>query len=156
MVYQKIKQKVIEYVYQYTPGIYRQVISRKVGIKYIISGGIAAVVQLSLLYILTEVFGWWYIYSVSIAYGIAMMVAFLLHKFWTFRDNRLNYLAPQFVVFGIISTINFFINPLLVGGLVEWLHIWYIIAQIIVMILLAIESFFLNKSLTFRRSVSGE
>ena len=68
---------------------FKQDIKYKVGFRYskfFIISTIAAVVNLSLLYAITEFFGVWYIFSQLIATFFSLIVNFVGNKFWTFKD----------------------------------------------------------------------
>jgi len=53
--------------------------------KFFVISAIAALVNLSLLYIITEFFGIWYILSQIIATGFSLIVNFIGNKFWTYK-----------------------------------------------------------------------
>jgi putative flippase GtrA len=56
-------------------------------VKYVVSGGSAAIVDIVALYVFTDLFGIWYILSAILAFISAFFVSFLLQKYWTFKDN---------------------------------------------------------------------
>ena len=53
--------------------------------KFFIVSTLAALINLSLLYAVTEFFGIWYILSQIIATGFSLVVNFLGNKIWTFK-----------------------------------------------------------------------
>jgi putative flippase GtrA len=123
----------------------------KIYIKYIISGGTAAFVDLVLLYILTDIFGIWYLASASLAFLVAFFVSFYLQKFWTFRDSSRDRMYQQMSIYMAVGLTNVGINA---GGmyvLVDILGIMYIIAQIIMGGLIAIGSFLMYKFVIFKK-----
>ena len=122
----------------------------KIGIKYVISGGTAAVVDLGLLFLLTEIAGIWYLLSAVIAFICSLFTAFLLHKFWTFREHSLHRITKQFVFFTLVALFNLGLNTLLLYLAVEVWHVWYLAAQFVIMGALAFMNFVINKTVTFR------
>ena len=78
---------------------------RQVG-KYIISGGTAAAVNLSSLYILTEFFHIWYIISATTAFIGAFAISFTLQKFWTFKDHETEGMHKQLSLYFIVILIT--------------------------------------------------
>ena len=120
--------------------------------KYIISGGSAAVVNLSILYIFTEFLNIWYLITASVAYILAFGVSFGLQKFWTFKDHETSDIHKQLSLYLVVILVNLGLNALFVYLLVEHTGIWYMIAQIISGLIIAIESFFVYKLIIFRRS----
>lgn len=111
-------------------------------IRFIVSGGTAAIVHFSLLYILTEFFGIWYLVSSGIAFLIAFLVSFAMQKYWTFRSMETGKIKRQLPQHLAIAVFNLFLNLALVFAFVEFLGLWYMLAQVITTILIAIESFF--------------
>ncbi len=71
-------------------------------IRYLISGGTAALTDLVLLYILADKLGIWYMYSVVLAFAVAFFVSFFLQKFWTFEDNGTSKAHRQITVYILI------------------------------------------------------
>jgi glycosyltransferase involved in cell wall biosynthesis/putative flippase GtrA len=113
--------------------------------KFFISGVSAAVADFSLLFIFTEFFHVWYLWSVNLAFGISFFVSFTLQKFWTFEDNEKSKIKWQFPAHLGLGIANLCINGFAVYFLVETFGVWYMLAQFIVTALLAIESFFVYR-----------
>lgn len=53
--------------------------------KFCLVGGIGAVIQLGMTFILTELIGLWYMVSLCIAIGLALLWNFTLNLVWTFK-----------------------------------------------------------------------
>ena len=111
--------------------------------RYVISGGTAAAVDLILLYLLTDLFGIWYITSSILAYLVAFMVSFTLQKFWTFNDHSTDKLHSQAIIYFIVTSINLGLNTLGIFAFVHYLSFHYLIAQIVVSIIIAMESYYI-------------
>ncbi|KKW19347.1 MAG: Glycosyl transferase family 2 [Parcubacteria group bacterium GW2011_GWA2_51_10] len=111
-------------------------------VRFVVSGGTAALVHFSLLYVLTEFFSVWYLASSGVAFVIAFIVSFWMQKYWTFRSmdaSKINKQLPQHLS---VAVFNLFLNLALVYAFVEFFGIWYMLAQVITTILIAIESYF--------------
>jgi putative flippase GtrA len=122
--------------------------------KYIVSGGSAACVNLGVLYLLTEYAKLHYLQSAVLSFVCAFLVSFLLQKFWTFRDARKEVIHWQMIGFLGSSLVNLFLNTAIIFILVEYLHVWYLIAAFIAGTLLAVASFFVYHHLIFKESVA--
>lgn len=120
--------------------------------RYVISGGTAAVVNLALLYFLTDYLAIWYLFSAALSYVVSFFVSFFLQKFWTFRDNRKDQINKQLMIYAGIAGFGLCFNVLLMYFLVDILHIWYMFSQIIVGFLLAFCNFLFYKFFVFSRS----
>ena len=128
---------------------FKQIYKYKVYIKYVISGGTAAGIDLIILYILTDIFNIWYLLSACLAFVVAYFVSFYLQKFWTFRDNSRERIVKQMSLYLIVGVSNLGINA---GGmyiLVDKLGIMYILAQVIMGGIIAIGSFLIYKFVIF-------
>lgn len=134
-----------------SPKTYYQADKYKIFIKFIISGGIAGFIDLSLLYILTDILNIWYLLSAGLAFIIAFFVSFTLQKFWTFRDNNRKKFYQQISLYFIVGVMNLFLNT---GGmylLVDRFKIWYLLAQVIIGGFLGINSFLIYKFIIFKK-----
>lgn len=114
-------------------------------LKYLISGGTSAVVTIGILYILTHVFGLWYLLSTVVGYLVGFIVSFTLQKFWTFENSRVDQILSQAPLYFCIVLGNLGLNTLGMYILVEKFHMGYILADILVLGAIAIESYFLYK-----------
>lgn len=122
-------------------------------IKFIISGGGAFLTNIVLLYVFTEFFGWWYILSATLSYTLSIGIGFSLNKFWTFLDHSTEGVYTQVSLYILINLFNLLLNILMLYVLVDYFGLWYISAQIITSVILAIESFFLYKRIFNRLSI---
>lgn len=123
-------------------------------IRYLISGGVSVGVNLLVLYISTEWFGLWYLVSASIAYLVGFLVSFTLQKFWTFQNKSTDSLWKQAGIYFCIILVNLGINTVGMYVLVEQLHVWYVLAQFVLLALISIESYFLYRAL-FRSNITS-
>lgn len=149
-MYERIKNKIINYLRSQTPLFLKIIDKNKLGLKYAISGGLAAILNISLLYALTDFFGLWYVVSSVTVYVISTILNFALLKFWAFRDPNLKNIHRQLVIFGALATVNFFISPSLLVFFVEVMGLWYLTGQLLVLAMLALTNFIINKKIIFR------
>ncbi len=118
-------------------------------LKYVTSGGIGAFVNLLSLYLLTDVFHLWYIFSSWIAFVVTFFVSFTLQRFWTFVDVEHAPVQKQLFLFFVTALINIAINTVMLYVLSEFLHLHYLIAQFIALGVIAIGSFFVYQTYVF-------
>lgn len=119
-------------------------------IKYVAAGGTAAVVDLGLLYALTDIAGWHYIVSTTVAFLAAFGVSFTLQKFWTFGNQDMDRVHIQLALYLTIAVVNLFVNAGLMYFFVETAGIWYFLAQIITGAIMACYGFLLYRYIIFR------
>lgn len=119
-------------------------------IKFGISGGISAVVSISVLASLTELAGVHYLASSITAYLASFFVNFFLQKQWTFRDRTHEGVEIKMGLFLLTSFLNLALNAALMYTLVDIFHLWYILAQVMVLGSLAIMNFTIYRFIIFR------
>jgi len=113
--------------------------------KFVIAGGSAFSVNISFLYVFTEFFGLWYIFSATLAFTLSFLVGFSLNKFWTFADSSIDFIHSQMYIYLGVNLINLVINNTFLYFMVESFAVWYILAQAIASIVIAFESFFVYR-----------
>jgi len=124
-------------------------------LRYLFSGGVAFGVDFFFLYAFTEWVGLYYLVSVIIAFLIAVVVSFILQKFWTFQNNSKADLRRQAVVYITVAIINTGLNTLLVYIFVEYVGWHYLIGQFFSSGLIAFESFFVYQFFIFKEKPSA-
>lgn len=123
-------------------------------IKYVISGGSGALVDISILYFFVKFLHVWYIFSAIFAYIVAFIVSFTLQKVWTFSDYSISGTYKQAGKYLVISFINLGLNTFFMYLFVDIFGIHYIIGQIVSGCLLAIYSFSIYSSFIFSSNLS--
>jgi len=111
-------------------------------LRFLVSGGLAAAVNVASLYIFTEYLAVWYIYSSVFAFFIAFAVNFCLQKYWVFESPEYHKIPRQLPLhLGAALFNNLLLNTAILFCLVEYAHLWYIFAQILTSAVIAVESF---------------
>jgi putative flippase GtrA len=103
------------------------------------------------LFTLTEVFGVWYLVSVAAGFVTSTILIFILQKFWTFRDDRRKEAPRQAWYFSLVELSSLLLHLGGVYAMVEWLGLWYGLAQMIVMVVSTFYTFLTKKFLIFNR-----
>ena len=79
----------------------------KQAIKYYSVGGSGVLVNLGILYALTDFMGLWYIASQVIAISISISSNFLFNRFWTFsgsiQEQRNSVMYVKFIIVSLIG-----------------------------------------------------
>lgn len=118
--------------------------------KFVVTGGTALVINLSALYFFTSILGIHYLASSICSFSLAVVVNFMLQKFWTFGSTRGNVYAEASFFLGLQIAVNLFINTALLYFLVEYLHLYYLAAQMVASLILAVVTFFVSKRYIFK------
>ena len=98
-------------------------------LRFIISGGSAASVNLALLFILVHFMNMWYLAASIVAYVTSIIVSFTMQKFFTFKDYSKNNMSKQTFYYFLIQIINLGMNTFLMFLSVGLLHIHYMVSQ---------------------------
>ncbi|MEK7614404.1 MAG: GtrA family protein [Patescibacteria group bacterium] len=121
--------------------------------RYLISGGLAAAVNLILLFVLVHFFYVWYLLAAVLSYISGVYVSFMMQKFFTFSNYSREKIRQETTIYLIIQIFNLGTNTLFMYISVDILNIHYMISQVIIGGAIAIYSFFVYKHVVFRQSV---
>lgn len=117
--------------------------------RFIISGGMAFLTNITLLFLLTNNIGIWYLTSSVIAFLGAFFVSFSMQKYWTFQSREFGVIVNEVGRTIILTLINLFLNTVFMYLFVEFMHIHYLFAQILSAGIIAIETYFVYKNVIF-------
>jgi putative flippase GtrA len=113
--------------------------------RFFVSGSIGAGINIGMLYLLTEFGHLWYLGASLVAVTSSLVVSFILQKYWAFRSSETSSISHEVPMFALVAISNLFLNTLLLYLFVEHLHIWYVGAQAVASLLIAMESFVLYR-----------
>ena len=133
-------------------------LSQKKIVGFFLIGLFSTLIDIGLLYVLTEYFGFWYIYSATVSYSSGMVVNFLLNKYLNFQDTHRNYLR-QFFSFALISISSLALTLGILYVAVEICSINYIVGKIIAVIVAFFWNYFGQSRITFspgKREIRGD
>jgi dolichol-phosphate mannosyltransferase len=122
--------------------------------RFVISGGLAVLVNLSVLFFLTEFFHVYYLFSAVLSFSAGFFVTFFLQKFWTFQCDDVSKIPKQFGTTLVVAVSNLFLNTFLIFIFVETVHLWYMFAQVVASLLISFETYFLYKNVIFPQKQS--
>lgn len=120
-------------------------------IKFAVVGLIGTIINLAILYFLTELFGVYYIISAIFAFIIAMTSNFILNKIWTFKEDIRENALTKYGKFAIVSIIGLIVNLIFLYVFTEYLGIYYLISQVLAIGIALFVNFFGNKIWTFKK-----
>jgi dolichol-phosphate mannosyltransferase len=144
-------QTICSFFEQRAPTLYSLVVRYQTVVRYVISGGTAAVVDLGLLFIFTDVFHIWYLLSAVIAFLFAFFTSFFMQKFWTFQDSATERIHQQIALYFIVAIANLILNTALMYVFVEFIRLHYMLSQVVVALLIACGSFFVYRNFIFKK-----
>ena len=121
-------------------------------IRFVFAGTIVAILHLAFVYFLTSVLGIWYQVSTTFSYLCAFILNFLLQKYFVRKDRdvEINRIKTQLLAYVgatlIVLGLNLFLMYIFVS-----IFLWhYLLAQALVLLLLSLTTFSINRNLIFR------
>lgn len=130
-----------------------QKLSENTIFKYIVSGGISAVIDLAILYLFNSRLGIQYLLSATLAFLGAFCISFMLQKFWTFNKKELTGVRIEAASYLLVSLTGLALNILLMYVFVSLFHIMVMASQVIVGGLVAFMTYFLAKKVFMKTSI---
>ena len=122
----------------------------KHAIKYYAVGASGVLVNLGILYALTDLAGYWYLASQVIAISLSISSNFLFNRFWTFsgsiEDQRNSVMYFKFL---IVSLVGMAIQLGITYALVEGFTIYYMYAAGIGIVVAGGINYVVNRRWTF-------
>lgn len=106
-------------------------------------------VNLSIIYFLTEFFGIWYMFSAFFAFLFSMTSNFLLNKSWTFKEKLFLDIKKKYLKFSLVSVSSLIVDLSFLFLFTEIFGIYYIVSQILAIGIAFIFNFIGNKIWTF-------
>lgn len=119
-------------------------------VRYVTSGGAAAVTNLASLFLLVHYGGVYYLHASVFAFIISVAVSFTMQKFWTFHDMQTHDVHAQFARYTLVVVANLLLNTVLMYLLVEKAGVWYLLAQFLTSLVVAGTGYFAYHLLVFR------
>ncbi|MBI3631933.1 MAG: GtrA family protein [Candidatus Vogelbacteria bacterium] len=126
--------------------------THKLVVKYITTGVLSALIDFVLLYVFTEyLFNHRYILSAVFAFTVSLSVAFIIQKYWTFGDYSEHNIHGQ--LFSYLLTVIFILllNLLILFLLVQYVHLYYLFAQLLAICVTGTVGFVINVRNVFHK-----
>ncbi|NPA62370.1 MAG: glycosyltransferase family 2 protein [Methanococci archaeon] len=118
-------------------------------LKFGFVGFLGIFVNIGVLYILTEIFGIYYLISGIIAVELSILHNFLWNYFWTFKDRN-NKFLNSLCKYNLSCLISMVINILVLYTLTQYFGIYYIISDLIGIICGFLANYLLSNHWAFK------
>ncbi len=119
--------------------------------RYLVSGGVAFIVDYATLYALTEWGGLHYLLSSSISFLLGLIVTYIFSIFWIFDVRSREKKWEEFLIFAAIGLVGLALTELFMYLFTSLLDLHYLISKIITTILVTIWNFTAKKLMLFSK-----
>lgn len=115
--------------------------------RYVLVGSLGTAAHLAVLTACME----WFLLDVVrgsvLGFLAALSVSFVLNHYWTFESQRSR--LSSFWRYFVVSVSGLILNTAMVYAMVEYLHWWYLTAQMSVILVVPTSNFLLNRYWAF-------
>ena len=118
-------------------------------LKYTLVGGVAFLLDFSMLYVLTEYLHIYYILSATAAFIAGLLCNYILSVFWVFHERALSSKLAEFLVFSLVGVIGLLLNDGLIWSLTEAGKLHYLTSKVIATVVIFFWNFFARRQLLF-------
>ena len=99
-------------------------------VRYFITGGMSAIVDLGLFWVLTQYMGIYYILAALLSFCVGFTVNYLLSRYWVFGPGR-RAIAHEATLVLIVSVVGLGFHIAVLWMLVEWVSFPEMLSKII-------------------------
>jgi len=118
-------------------------------IRYAISGGIAFILDFTILYILTDFFQIYYLMSAGIAFIAGVLTTYIFSITWVFDKRRIQNKHLELGVFILLSVVGLLLTELFMWFFTEKVYFHYLNSKIISSAIVLFWNFFSKKIILF-------
>jgi len=119
-------------------------------VKYFFVGGFAFIIDISILYLLTEFLYFHYLISAIFGFIAGLVVNYILSIKWVFDSRNIENQKIEFGIFTLIGIIGLALNELFLWLFTDLLYFHYLISKIMTVALIFLWNFGMRKYLLFR------
>ena len=112
-------------------------------------GSVAFVLELGLMYLLTECAHVYYLWSSVFSSLCAGGINYLLSTIWVFNQSKVKNKPLEFILFTAIGALGLLLNVFFLWLLTDCIGIYYMFSKVIAMILVFTLIFFIRKYVLF-------
>ena len=118
-------------------------------LKYIISGGLAFLVDFAILYMCTEYLAMHYLVSNIFGYFGGLAVAYVLNTQWVFSYRRYQKTWLEFLIFNVIVIAGLGLSEGMMAVLVGASGVYYLYAKVVSSLFVAVFNYTAKKFILF-------
>ncbi len=121
-------------------------------LRYFVSGGVAFVVDFSLLYILTEFVGLHYRLSTVIAFTVGLLITYLFSILWVFDSRRFKNAKLEITIFAFIGVVGLLLTSFFMWFFTDKFNVHYMLSKVFTTIIVFLWNFIMKKLTLFPKN----
>lgn len=119
--------------------------------RYAIVGWLVFIFDIGILYILTEYFDVYYLFSAAIAFAIALSIDYYITFIWVFNKRTIDSRYIELLIFATIGLTGLLLNVFIIWFFTEITNIYYIFSKLISSFLIYLWNFFARKLILYNK-----
>ena len=105
-------------------------LARELG-RYTVAGGLASLVDVGLLWVLTHGMGVYYLHAAAVAFGVGLLTSYLLSIGWVFHQRTWQNLWVEVGFFTLIGGLGLLWCGVCIWFLTEYVHLHYLCSKMV-------------------------
>ena len=119
-------------------------------LRYVFVGGIATIVDWSILFLLTDIVHIYHLISACFSFFAGLIVNFLLSKLMVFKTEKAKMNgALEFVAYAIIGAVGLGVTELIMFGFTDCLKFYYMISNVIATVVTLVWNYIARKIIIY-------
>jgi len=118
--------------------------------RYILSGGLAYVVDYSMLVVFVEIFKMYYLTASALAFFLGSVTSYILNVTWVFDKRTFDNRFVEIGIFFMIGAAGLVLNQFCIWFFTENVDLYYLYSKVIATAAVFVLNFFARKYILFR------
>ena len=120
-------------------------------IRYLFAGGVAFIVDVSILYVLIEFAHIHYMISSTISFTIGLIISYLISILWVFNEKRIEKKTVELSVFAAIGGVGLILTSSFMWFFTSILLLHYLFSKILTTAIVFLWNFLAKKRILFTK-----
>ena len=116
--------------------------------RFVMVGGLCFMVNLLVLYVATDIWGWHYLLSMLLSIAVANTLGWFLNRVWTFGSSS-SKLLSEYIRYLTVNLSSFAFSLLSMAVLVTGVGVHYLVASALNAIVLTVFNFLAHRGWSF-------
>jgi putative flippase GtrA len=141
----------------YGRDVYKHVLQRPTDhislelVRYTFVGGLASIVDVGMLVVLTSYMGVYYLYAAAIAFCFGLITSYILSIAWVFHERKFQNPFVELGLFTLIGGIGLLGNGVCMWFLTEYAHLHYLFSKMVSALFVFLWNFLAKKCVLFHQ-----